>query len=57
VVTFRSGTFVLLFRTSGHVDCHENTEDEWYVVIKAYKFTAFETSFILFVLPYIACLR
>ena len=31
-------------------------EDEWYVVIKAYKFTVFETSFVLFVLPYIACL-
>ena len=31
-------TLISLLRTSGH----DNTQEEWYVVIKAYKFTIFE---------------
>ena len=37
---FRS--FTMLFHTSGHVVGHENTPDEWHIVIKAYRFTVFE---------------
>ena len=32
-------------------------EDEWYVVIKAYKLVVFEILGDFFVLPYTACLR
>ena len=39
LVTFWFGTFAMLFRATGHVFCHENTQNEQYVVIKAFKFT------------------
>ena len=32
-------------------------EDEWYIVIKAHKFTAFEILRDFFLLSYIACLH
>ena len=43
LVTFWFGTFAMLFRATGHVFCHENTQNEQYVVIKAFKFTVFES--------------
>ena len=48
------GTFAMLSRASGSLVGHE---DEWYVVIKAYKLAVFEILGDFFVLPYIACPR
>ena len=36
------GTFMMLSRATGSLVSHETLEDEWYVVIKAYKPTVFE---------------
>ena len=52
---FWFGTFVMLFRVTWHVVGHEALENEWYVSIKAYKFTIFEILRDLLVLLYIAC--
>jgi len=42
-VTFWFDTFAMLFSATGCVVRHMKTlEDEWYVVIKAYKLTVFE---------------
>jgi len=42
LATFWFGTFAMLFRATRHVVGHEALENEWYVVIKAYKFTDIE---------------
>jgi len=45
LVTFRFGTFTISFYAIRNLVSHETLKDEWYVVIKAYKFTTFEFSF------------
>jgi len=51
------GTFALFSRAIVSVVCPYTLEDEWYVVIKAYKLTVFEILRDFFVLSYIACPR
>jgi len=40
--TFWFATFTMLYRTTRHVVGHETFKNEWWIVIKAYKFTCFE---------------
>ena len=51
LATFWFGTF----STTRCVVGHEALKNEWYVVIKAYKFTVFEILRGFFVLSYITC--
>ena len=52
---FLFSTFVMLFHATRCVIGHEVLKNEWYIVIKAYKFTVFEILRDFFVLSYIAC--
>ena len=42
---FWFGTFTMSFCAIRNLVIHEILKDEWYVVIKAYKFTTFELSY------------
>ena len=43
LVTFWFDTFAMLFCVTRRVVGHEALENEWYIVIKAYELTVFET--------------
>ena len=55
-VIFWLGTFAMFLHATTILVGYETLEDEWYIVIKASKFTVFETSRDCFVFSYIVYL-
>ena len=54
---FRFGTFMMLYRTTRHIVVMKTLESEWYLNIKACRFTVFEILMNFFCIVIILCIR